>query len=578
MRAGYIFKSVMVLALSAALCSTAWCEEKNHDQTVDELRDTLAGVLQALVEKGLLTREQAQAIVAQAQAKAQADAQARAQEKAAQDEKEKDAIRVTYVPQIVRDEISKQVAKDVTPTVTNNVLEQAQKEKWGVPGALPDWISRFRFSGDLRFRMENDHFASDNQPQTYLNYNNVNSAGGISKAGIGAYLNTTQDRFYQQVRLHLGIDAHIADGVSAGVRLATGSLTNPVTTNQTLGQSDNHYQFAIDQAYLRYDLASHTSLPWMSTWLGRIPNPFVSTDLVWYSDLQFEGIASTWRYILGSDKTLPTHVFLTGGAFPLQTTDLSSRNKWLYAGQTGVVLPWSNEGKFTFAAAYYSYSHIAGIQNQPGLTLLNYTAPQFMQKGNTVFDILNDTDPTTNLYALAADFHELDITASVNIPAQNHLVTVTADYVDNLGYKQSAVLQRAGYSSLSDVPNDQGQQLAFDKMTTGYLARVAFGSITTGTRGTWRTSIEYRYLQRDAVLDAFTDSEFHLGGTNAKGYMLKTDWWFLNHSWLSLRYINSDEIKHTGQPYQNSLNQTVVPSDSPRFGVDQFMFDVNGQF
>ncbi|MES1196576.1 MAG: putative porin, partial [Steroidobacter sp.] len=237
----------------------------------------------------------------------------------------------------------------------------------------------------------------------------------------------------------------------------------------------------------------------------------------------------------------------------------------------------SGGGKSVISAAYYSFSHITGKQNASGSTTLNYTAPLFAQKGNTMFDILNDTDATTNLYALAADYREVDVNAMIDIPAFNHLFSITADYVSNLGYDQKRVLAQAGFSSLSQV-TDPNQKLTFDRMTNGYQIEFGFGSIRTGKQGSWCTAINYKYLERDAVVDAFTDSDFHLGGTGAKGYTVKADWWFRDHSWFSLRYISSDEIKHYGPQYLDAQNNPTIPSDTPRFGVDVFMFDVNGQF
>ncbi|HEX2584901.1 MAG TPA: putative porin, partial [Steroidobacteraceae bacterium] len=335
----------------------------------------------------------------------------------------------------------------------------------------------------------------------------------------------------------------------------------------------------VDQAWMRYDFRSQSSVaspPWLSVTLGRMPNPFVYTDLVWDPDLQFEGVAATWRYKFSSSAS-PTHVFLTAGAFPLQEIELSPRDKWLYGGQLGVNMPWDNGGKAVVSAAYYTFSHITGKLNAPSSTLLNYTAPQFFQKGNTTFDILNDTDATTNLFALAPEYREVDVNAMVDIPVFNHLFSVTADYVSNLGYDQKRVLAQAGFSSLTQI-TDPNQRLAFDKMTNGYQVEFAFGSARTGKRGNWRAALNYKYLERDAVVDAFTDSDFHLGGTGAKGYTLKGDWWFLDRSWFSVRYISSDEIKHYGPAYLDSKQNLTIPSDTPRFGVDVFMFDVNAAF
>ena len=115
-------------------------------------------------------------------------------------------------------------------------------------------------------------------------------------------------------------------------------------------------------------------------------------------------------------------------------------------------------------------------------------------------------------------------------------------------------------------------------MANGYQMEVAVGTNTTGKRSNWRASLAYKYLERDAVYDAFTDSDFHLGGTGAKGYILRGNWWFRDRNWLTLTYISSDEITHTGAAILQSDGSWVIPTDTPRFGVDTFMFDVNAQF
>ncbi|MGC3981039.1 MAG: putative porin [Steroidobacteraceae bacterium] len=563
--------SVLRLAILAALGLSSLAQAQTqsaNEQSVEELRSTLVSVMEALVQKGVLTREQAQQIVANAQDKAAAASKAQA----AQAESEKDAVRVTYVPEIVRDEISKQVSEQLKPQVAQQVVAQAKAEKWGVPGALPDWLSRITWSGDIRLRFQGDNYADDNIAGSYKNYTAINSAGGETKAGTAALLNVTEDRLRERLRVRLGLDAQITSGISAGVRLATGSLTDPISTNQTLGNSSNRYQIAVDQAYLRYELKTDKQLPWMTVWGGRLPNPWVSTDLVWDPDLQFEGVASKWRYNFGSSAAA-RNVFFTAGAFPLQEIELSAKDKWLYGGQLGLEWPWAGGGRAVLAGAYYYYDRISGQLNEPGSTLLNFTAPQSLQKGNTLFDILNDSDTTSNLYALAGDYHLLNGTAILELPVANHLVTLTADYVSNIGYDKQRVLQRRGFSSLDAVAPDE--RFLFDEQTTGLQFLVSFGTQKTGRRGDWRAEVGYKYLERDAVVDAFTDSDFHLGGTAAKGYSVKTDWWFRDRNWVTVRYLSSNEISSTVPSIEEPGK---VVTDTAPFGVDTWMFDLNAQF
>jgi len=80
------------------------------------------------------------------------------------------------------------------------------------------------------------------------------------------------------------------------------------------------------------------------------------------------------------------------------------------------------------------------------------------------------------------------------------------------------------------------------------------------TMGAWRAFVGYRYVEADAVLDAFTDSDFHLGGTDAKGYFLGADYGFTPRVFGRLRYLSANEI------------------DGAPLGIDVLQLDLNAQF
>ena len=46
-------------------------------------------------------------------------------------------MRVTYVPQFVKDEIRAQVRDELRAEVAQDVMDRARQEQWGVPAALP---------------------------------------------------------------------------------------------------------------------------------------------------------------------------------------------------------------------------------------------------------------------------------------------------------------------------------------------------------------------------------------------------------------------------------------------------------
>jgi hypothetical protein len=98
------------------------------------------------------------------------------------------------------------------------------------------------------------------------------------------------------------------------------------------------------------------------------------------------------------------------------------------------------------------------------------------------------------------------------------------------------------------------------KENNGYVGEVSFGDPQVNRGGLWRARLGYRYVKRDAVVDAWTDTDFHGGGTNASGYYLATEVGLARDTWLRLRYLSANEI------------------DGPRFGYDMVQLDLNARY
>jgi hypothetical protein len=544
-------------ALPMAACAVAFtlaagaahAAQSQEERSLNELRNTVVNLLQSLVERGVMTREQAEGIVRSAQEKAAADA-ATAQ---AQDDAESGAVRVPYVPEIVKEEIRKQVKAELAPEVAKDVIEQGQTEGWASSAFMPDWLRRVRWSGDVRVRGQSDLFADENLPNSYLNYQAINEAGGIGEAGLDAFSNTTQDRYRLRGRLRLGLDAELGRGWSVGTRLTTGNLRDPVSTNQTLGNYGNRYQTDIDLAYLNWIGTSSDQRNTLIFTGGRMPNPFQSYELVFDPDLTFEGVTTSYRRGFTRDGRSTHYAFITLGAFPLQEIELSKDDKWLYSGQLGLDWRFDSGSRFRFGVAYHYYDNVAGQRNEFESPLLDYTAPTFVQVGNTMFNIRNDRDPDTELFALASDYHLA--TAGIGFDwavSSAYRLSLTGEYVKNLGYEVEEVRARAG-----DPPPGTPPLAAHD---VGYLAELSFGSSVMQRPGAWRVGFGYRYLEADAALDAFVDSDFHLGGTNAKGYIATGEVSFSERVFGRIRYLSANEI------------------DGEQVGIDVLQLDVNAQF
>ena len=525
----------MALAFAPAVA----CVAADERQSLEELRNTVINLLQALVDQGVITREKAEQMVKSAQDKAAASAAAVAKS-------DEGAVRVPYVPQIVKDEIAKQVASQVKPAVVADVVNEAKTEKWGVPGALADWLTRTRISGSVTLREEDIFFAKDNVQNVYLNFYGINNAGGIVKAGQNAFENVSVDRARFRGRARFAVDSDITDSITAGMRIATGNTSDLVSETQTL-DGTAPYQFGLDELYIRLDERNAQKFPWLSIVGGRFLNPWAApTDLVFHKDLTFEGVALTGRLGFGDGSADQSHVFFTAGAHPLQEVALSAQDKWLVGAQLGTNLRWGEGQRLRFSGAFYDYLNVTGRLNPPDSTIYNYTAPLYLRQGNTVYDISNSSDPSVNLFALAAKYRLVNVNATYELPVGRYTFGVTADAVRNLGYRTA------------EVSANVGAYVA--PRTKGYQAEFSFGHPTVLAAGAWRGVIGYRYVQRDAVIDAYTDSDFHFGGTDATGYYIVADYGLANRVWMRMRYLSSNAI------------------DGATLGIDTLQLDLNTRF
>jgi hypothetical protein len=531
-----------LLVLANSLSSVAAAQDQ---QGLLELRNTVVNLLEALVARGVLTREEAQSMVAEAQERAEAEIAALAAAEAG----EEGAVRVTYVPEIVKDEIQAAVTADVQDDVVDEVMTRARTEGWGIPGALPEWTRRLEFETNLRVRGQGDYFDEQNAANTYLDFQAVNEAGGIGLAGPDALMNTTEDRARLRARLELDLAAHVTPSLTAKVAIATGDLDDPISMNETLANYGRRLEIGVQTAALEWNLDNSRATRSLDLYAGRFDNPYLSATNLWDVDLAFEGIAGKLAFDVfrRGEGDVEHGIFMTLGAFPLQEDELTGDDKWLYAGQVGMEIPLSRLAAFRFGAAYYQFKNIVGLQNAPDSRLNDITAPPLLARGNTLFDIRNDLDPNTNLFALASDYEIANLTLQLDFAAfGENRVQFTADYLENRGFDEEAVQARTGYF--------------VEPRVRGRLVNLSVGRDEIRERGDWSVFAEYRYLERDAVLDVFTDSDFGLGGTDTEGFILGFDIGVASDTWFRTKWLSSNEI------------------DGPPLGIDLLQVDINARF
>ena len=520
---------------------------------------TTMDVINLLIREKVLDEQRAEELIQSIVSEKIADDVSEKESMSEESKVDAKVVRVPYVPKFVKNQIRDEVRLGLREDVVGDVMGQARYERWGVPGAFPEWVNRFSFSGDFRLRYQADIFADNNTliNNLYLNVAEVNDARSIA-LDPDFFHNISEDRKRLRSRLRLAMNAKITQGVDVKMRISTGNGDDPVSTNATLGNSNKPQSIVLDRAYVKIS----SELKDQTFYGGRMKNPWMSTDLIWDKDLNFDGLAYRYRplqsdNIFEEDRVFDS--FMTVGIFPLDEVELSKDDKWLFGFQTGLNWSFSNQDKLDIVLSYYDYSNIEGQRNTVNSNLLDYTAPDLVGRGNTLFNIANNTVNTDEvLFALASDFNLANLLIKyklANFAPVN--VELSLDYVENIGYKQADVLERIDYVNnlLTIYGNEDGES-----HNQGYQLKLDIGWASLMKRGNWQASMAYKYIERDAVLDIYTDSDFRGGGTDVEGWVIEGKYAFDDATWLAAKLISADEI------------------DGPPFGQDTIQLDLNVKF
>lgn len=549
----------MVIATLVGQAAAAPAPAPSENATINLIR--------LLVEQGILKQDKADALIAQAQNEANQAKQAASTAVAAGPVAAPGDVRVQYVPAAVRDQIRDQVKAEVMAT--------AKQENWAAPNTFPDWASRISFDGDIRLRDESRYYSDSNSNEIVdfakLNNNGPYDVNPNSSTNLPPLLNTREDRTNQfRIRARLGMKAVISPEWTAGIRIGTGSDNNPVSTTQSLGGGFAKKDIWLDQGYLNWKPTDELTLTG-----GRFANPFMSTDMLYSNDLNFDGVAAIFDHKLNHDWG----VFGTVGAFPVDyTNDTASSNgfdkeesdnKWLYGAQIGAKWAVNSNNRLKGALAYYRFDDIQGQRSSPcepwaGAPGCDSDGSRaaFMQKGNSVFllrDITpNPLNPTTTpqpqFVGLASEFNLLDLNLvwDADLP-QDFKLRSQGNYIHNLAYDEGDMRKRSAGQIVNNLDSDGNVESG----ANAWMVQFTLGSaLDLKKQGDWNMFAGYKYIQPDALPDGFNDSSFHLGGTNAKGYFLGGNYGLAKNVYATGRWMSTEAVY--GAPFDIDVLQLEI--------------------
>ena len=589
-------------------------------QTGSPSQNVTINLINRLVQRGVLTHADAEELIKQAigdAAKARAEQEATDALAPAGD----GAVRVAYIPESVkaqiRDEIKTEVlaqAKDEKWGGAAAFPDWVNRIRWFGDIRVRYEVNTFPVGNDNTGSFPNFNAINTGKPfdvagtvfSPQLNVDEERMRIRL-RARIGMDVNLG-DGFWGGIRLVTG-DTNTPVSANQSFGLA----------NQGQGGNFSKYAIWLDRAFIKYELArtpkpletaeaplvpfdpknplqsppppppASVNSPWdyqrsLAIMAGRFDNPFfTASEVIWDEDIGFDGVALMAKYEVFRGVT----PFIAGGLFPIFNTDFNfssnqpdkfeSTDKWLYGAQGGIAFEVKHVVAAKFAAAYYDFRSVEGQLSDPYTPFsaddagnTDNTRPSFAQKGNTymalrdiVPSVLNNYGTTNQFqyFGLATPFTVGSLTARIDINAfEPYQISLLGDYSKNLQFDRAAIdaiaVNNRGAIAAGDLEGI-GDYAGGD---TAWSAQIQVGKGKFEKRWDWSASFGYRYVESDAVVDAFADSDFVVAGTNHKGITLGAALAVSPRVKIGVRWMSANEIA------------------GPPLSADILMFDLSAKF
>ncbi|HSG64291.1 MAG TPA: putative porin, partial [Gammaproteobacteria bacterium] len=266
----------------------------------------------------------------------------------------------------------------------------------------------------------------------------------------------------------------------------TGGITND-SGNQTLTDGFSYKDVNVDLAYFDWELTDELHLI-----AGKMANPFFRPGgyhLIYDGDIRPEGLALKYRS--GS-------LFSAVSAFWVEERS-SGPDSMLVGLQGGYRGALGNGTTLTVGASYYDTSHAQG--REPFFTPLSGQGNQLDANGNYLYG-----------------FSEIELFGELELDVAGKPLVVFADIVRN---RDAA---------------------AFDQ---GYALGAEWGSASAP--GEWSVGYVYQDLEANAVIGAFTDSDFADGTSDGSGHSILASYVFPGGWNFGLRYILGERGEAAGE-------------------------------
>ncbi len=363
-----------------------------------------------------------------------------------------------------------------------------------------------------------------------LGENPVFAKTTVASTSVVSGVTTTDGTFINGATIKGGKIVTKSGTVVTGVATSKGSVVSSVNIGDSL---------YVGRVFLR-----NSPTDWLTITGGKIPNPFVSTRMVWDPDISPEGFSEQLKYTIGGGSAGPDgksdaktaapggmtvdlfanfgqfiyndvgfeNNFNTGTGPFTQVPDATSR--WQLGWQIGAKANFNKDTSFQVAPAFYNYtgggtSSAGPFNGDNALVILdNHAKAQLITFNQT----------GTNDLAI------LDIPAEFDWKMWNTRFSIFADFADNLD---------AGTRAAEAGHPDTRQGIA-------YQFGASIGS--TKKKGDWELRGWYQHSEQFALDQNIVDDDIFDGRLNMQGFYVQGTYMITDGASLILQYGHGSRI------------------------------------
>jgi len=456
-------------------------------------------------------------------------------------------------------------------------LEKSAADKW----KLSTSITELELYGDVRLRY--DYRGGESKDRGPVASPPANGVAGI---------NDWQERERERYRLRLGLRGTLMDDWFFGVRLETNNSNR--STNVTFGDDTaastpgggGPFEKNSDTVYVGQAYGGYKGFPDFTFTAGRMPNPLVTTRMVWDPDINPEGLAEQWKhtFVFGAEPAPPSSfskdgkavvaekppepflkldLFANFGQFvyddanpenPLgpRATTTGNGGTQLVPNTDAFLLAWQAGARFNFPHNFY-------FQFAP--TLYNYTG-----NGDSFNIHYQGGSPyVTNAASLAQNQTGINSLLIFDMPAEfgwkawGIPMRIFTDFATNF---------EGG--SRADAAGEPGQ----GSQRYAYQAGLRIGELKK--KNDWQIDLWYQHTEQYALDPNLIDDDIFNAQENIHGIVAQLGYNFTAAVNFQLRYAHGWWYNHNLGTGGNPSNITIATNPTQEYNL--FMAEMNVNF